>query len=418
MKRILILFVALFFLSGCQFVDHIFENNETTNKNETILIDMNVSNGEMKESTDERIQTEIEEEQNSKEATETSKVEDKIQKKAESSNMISKIVKEGDLVKFKEHVAYDPDGDELQYKFSLPLNESGMWQTEIGDAGEYIVMVSVSDGKLESSQKFKIIVESINKKPVISNFEDITVNEGEIIILNPKVTDEDGDNVTGVFSGFMTSNKYKTTFDDEGTHTVTLTVTDGKETVTKTITIKVNNVNRAPKLSSIKDVIVTEGETVSVSAKATDEDGDKVRISFSKPLDETGTWETKEGDAGTYEIDVIARDDEDEDKETFKVIVNALNNPPAIKVASQIEVKEGETININPEVSDKDGDSLKITYSGFMTSSSYTTDYDEAGTYTTTITVSDGKTTVSKNITIVIDENNRPPVFVGDNFFE
>ena len=68
-----------------------------------------------------------------------------------------------------------------------------------------------------------------------------------------------------------------------------------------------------------------------------------------------------------------------------------------------IVVNEGATITLNPTASDADGDKLTFSYSGWMTSSSYTTDYSDAGTHTVTVTVSDGTLTDSQvvNITVI-----------------
>ncbi len=54
---------------------------------------------------------------------------------------------------------------------------------------------------------------------------------------------------------------------------------------------------------------------------------------------------------------------------------------------SDIAVNEGDTVTLNPTATDPDGDALTYTYSGWMTSASYTTGYNDAGTYTVTVTV-------------------------------
>ena len=56
--------------------------------------------------------------------------------------------REGDVVQVRQDIAYDPDGGEITYTFSAPLDESGRWQTEIGDAGTYIITITASDGRL------------------------------------------------------------------------------------------------------------------------------------------------------------------------------------------------------------------------------------------------------------------------------
>ena len=104
---------------------------------------------------------------------------------------------------------------------------------------------------LETEKTVRITVNSINKAPVIENFDDLTVDEGQTITLTPDVTDPEGENVTLEYSGWMTSNSKETGFDDAGTYEVTLTVSDGEITSTETITITVNDVNRPPEIGDI-----------------------------------------------------------------------------------------------------------------------------------------------------------------------
>ena len=333
-------------------------------------------------------------------------------------NLPTKSFKEGEVVQFKQDVAYDPDGDQLSYSFSAPLDKNGKWETEIGDAGTYIVTVTVSDGKLESTQKVKLIIEAVNRRPIVDNFKDVKVKEGETIELNPDVTDEDGDDVTLSYSGFMTSNTYTATFEDAGEYEVTLTADDGKQTTSETITVTIEDVNRAPTvdLSSVEDVSVFAGETITVNAVASDPDGDAISVEYGKPLDENGVWVTTEEDAGTYDIDVTVSDGDETTKESFKVTLIARNKVPVIDIDDSLSFDEGDLIELNPGISDEDGDELTVTYSGFMTSSSYQTTFDDAGTYTVTITATDGMDETVKDVEIVVEDVNRAPTFTGDLF--
>ena len=53
---------------------------------------------------------------------------------------------EGDLIDLKLYVM-DPDGDEITLGYTEPFDNEGMWQTEIGDAGFYSVVVTATDNK-------------------------------------------------------------------------------------------------------------------------------------------------------------------------------------------------------------------------------------------------------------------------------
>ncbi|RMF05616.1 PKD domain-containing protein [Candidatus Woesearchaeota archaeon] len=329
----------------------------------------------------------------------------------DTTKYVKKIVKEGDLVKLSPK-AVDPDGDKITYKFSPPLDENGEWQTKKGDAGMYLVEITASDGKLETTQKLLIVVESVNKAPVIEGLEDITVKEGETVALDFTVSDPDGDDVTTEISGWMTSKEYTTTYDDAGEHTVTVTASDGTDETEKTITVTVLDVNRPPVIEGLDDVEAVEEDEIKLQPVVSDPDGDDVEVTFSEPFNEKGEWETKIGDAGEYKVTVTASDGKDTVEKEITVVVKEKNHPPVIEELAPIEVNEGETVRIEPVVSDPDGDDVELSFSGWMTSSEYTTTYDDAGEYTVTVTASDGKASVSRDVTIIVHDVNRPPEFV------
>ncbi|MFH1399484.1 MAG: hypothetical protein ABIG95_05220 [Candidatus Woesearchaeota archaeon] len=66
-------------------------------------------------------------------------------------------VKEGDLVDIAPNVT-DPDGQNLSFRFSRPLDAAGRWQTSKGDAGSYPITVVVSDGETETALNFTLVV--------------------------------------------------------------------------------------------------------------------------------------------------------------------------------------------------------------------------------------------------------------------
>ena len=83
---------------------------------------------------------------------------------------------------------------------------------------------------------------------------------------------------------------------------------------------------------------------------------------------------------------------------------SAPNNPPVLDPIADIIVDEGDTVVLSPTANDPDGDTLSFTYSGWMTTDSKTTNYDDAGIYTVTITVSDGSLTDSQDITVTVND--------------
>lgn len=323
-------------------------------------------------------------------------------------------VVEEDLVRL-DLEAVDPDGDTIEYSFTAPLNEQGRWQTQIGDEGKYLVTVTASDGKLATSEDVLIIVGRANRPPVIECPEKITVKEAELLTIDCNIYDEEGDSILVSYEGWVTSSSKRTTYDDAGEYTVLVRATDSNKESTQKVDIIVENVNRAPTLEPIQDLTIMETTDVSIKPVATDPDGDDVTISFSKPLDEDGEWETDDGDAGTYEINVVASDGSASATETFTIVVTQINTAPVLKPIRDITVDEGDIIKIPVNAYDPEGDDLTISYSGFMEGEAYLTSYDDAGEYEQTVTVSDGVLQTTETFTITVRNKNRPPTFVLPN---
>jgi hypothetical protein len=160
-------------------------------------------------------------------------------------------ITEGDLVSFPNLKAKDPDGDKISYEFSSPLDDNGEWQTEEGDAGEYKVVITASDGESEVSKNVNVIVMELNKAPVLEKISDITVKEGQTVKLSPKALDPEGETLTITYSGWMDSNSKKLDYNSAGEYIVRVTVSDGSKETHQDVQITVKDINRAPEFVSI-----------------------------------------------------------------------------------------------------------------------------------------------------------------------
>ena len=90
-----------------------------------------------------------------------------------------------------------------------------------------------------------------------------------------------------------------------------------------------------------------------------------------------------------------------------------MNTVPVLKTIPDITVKEGETVKLQISATDREGDKLTTTISGWMTGDTYKTTYDDAGSYTVKITVTDGQFTATQTVHVTVEDVNRPPVFVS-----
>jgi hypothetical protein len=322
---------------------------------------------------------------------------------------------EGDLIDLKPAVI-DPDGDEITLGFTAPFDEKGEWQTKEGDEGQYSVIVTATDNKDSFvTKQIRILVVSRNRAPAIEIADKFDFNEGDLIELAPKIDDEDPSIVTVTYSGWMNTNTYQTTYEDAGSYKVTIMADDGKNRVSKDLSIVVADVNRKPELNlESSEITITEGQTAEIKAQATDPDGLPVELTFSEPFSKSGKWETEKGSKGEYTATVTASDGVNEVSKEVKIIVEKRNTPPVIESLSispeMVILKQpGDKVTLKVDVvaSDPDGDELTYKFEGFMDSTEKTVEYGEpGGVKKVSVTVSDGQDFVNKAVTFEI--NNWP----------
>ena len=340
---------------------------------------------------------------------------------------------EGELIRIPIS-AFSPDGVPVSLSFSAPFNEQGLWLTEIGNEGRYLVEVRADDGILVSTEFVLVEVLRANRPPVIDCPPVFEVNEGETVNLNCNIFDLEGDDITVNYEGWMTSQFRNTTFGDAGTHSVFIRANDGQQESLKEVEVVVNKVYRAPVIESLAGfsleeldsgvtVSVQETETLTLDVQAFDPDGGDVTVTFSEPFDQNGVFTPEFGDRGTYPAYVILDDGMKQTTYNFTLVVEGRNRPPVLQPIAPITVYEGEVVNIPVTATDPDGDNVVVSFSGWMDSATYQTTYDDAhplgcpergctATYIVTVTASDGSLETSQDVEINVIDRNRPPEFV------
>lgn len=330
------------------------------------------------------------------------------------------VINETDTLKLSLD-AIDPDGDELTYSFTAPLNEEGEWKTENGDVGIYSVNISVSDGTFTTTQPITIEVLDLNFKPDILATEPkddfVTITETESLEFQVLAEDSDGNDITyewtvnDVTVSEDVSFMYETSYDDEGEVMISVIVSDGQESSVKNWTITIENKNREPIFETFNNIEVEETETVYIDPVATDEDGDDITFIISEPVGNNGEWETTFEDAGEYEITVIADDGKSQVEQTLTVTVLNKNRAPTVEDIESITISETEEITLEVVAADADGDELEITVSEPVGDDLvWETSFEDAGEYDVTITVTDGDLTAETTTTIVVENVNRAPI--------
>ena len=240
-------------------------------------------------------------------------------------------VEENDTVVLKPE-GDDADLDVITYSFSKPLDEEGVWKTNFGDAGKYIVTVTASDGQLTTSKEVLVEVLRKNVPPAISGIPgEITIDEGDIIKVNPNVTDPNGDEFTvDISDPIGNDGVWNTTYKDHGDYVVRITASDGELTAVKEMALIVNRKNVAPIVEAIADIVINEGESVNIIPVVTDLNGDEVTVAISDPVGDAGIWQTSFTDHGEYTVTVTASDGELETIVDVNLVVNDINVAPVI----------------------------------------------------------------------------------------
>ena len=99
-------------------------------------------------------------------------------------------------------------------------------------------------------------------------------------------------------------------------------------------------------------------------------------------------------------------------KETLQLTIDDVNTAPVLERMPDVVIDETDVVELRVEASDPEGDEVVILYEGWMDSNTKATTYNDAGTYTVTISASDGELTTSQDVVITVRDKNRAPTFV------
>lgn len=205
-------------------------------------------------------------------------------------------------------VATDADLPANTLTYSLTTAPTGMtissttglisWTpTEAQGPGTYNVTALVTDNGTPSrgaSRSFTVTVNDVNSAPVINPISDVSVDELTQLVVQVVASDSDlpaqtlsykltGTLPTGITINTSTGEIRWTPTEAQGpaTYPITVEVSDGVLTASRTFNITVNEKNTAPVLGVIPDVSVVEGLPVRFVVTATDTDLPAQTLSYS-----------------------------------------------------------------------------------------------------------------------------------------
>ena len=266
-----------------------------------------------------------------------------------------------------------------------------------------------------------------NHAPVIIQ-DAVVIRENESFSISPEIYDVDGDDL-------LISIKYPfedydedwvASFEQSGEYYVKITAEDGLKKTEKDVKLVILNTNRPPVIHPMDAITIKENETFTINLNFTDPDNENsvdnddnnLTVFYAELFDENGTWTPDFDASGNYTVQVSVFDGEFYADAFVKIIVMNTNRPPVINVTGAINATEGDLIKLDIAAYDPDNlnnvtnddNDLVITASAlFDENAAWQTTYEDAGNYTVTVTVSDGEYNVTKNVTIIVHNLNRPP---------
>lgn len=342
--------------------------------------------------------------------------------------------------------ATDEDNDDLFYLWNLN-DEIISWEsfysftTDYDGAGTYDLKLVVSDGIDEVVKNWQIEVENVNRPPKLPEFDDVVIDEGQKLILDLILTDEDGDAlIYSIDEPIGDEMEWQTDYEDAGEYEIEIEVSDGELTDKGVLNVVVRNVDRAPEFEEIDLLEVNENEELHISLEAEDPDGDDIYyLAYGFPegaaLEENEIvwqpdydfvakpnnfparllgrlrldrylWQKKD-----FAVDLVACGRELCTNQTVMVRVNDINRLPELWVAEEVVINETDKIRIKPQAADPDGDIVKFYFTEPLDSKGmWQPDFDSEGEYNAIVGATDGKTSVEKTIKLIVNNLNRQPV--------
>ena len=357
----------------------------------------------------------------------------------------NKMVNEGQQLTFTVSATDGDAGDTLTYSATGLPTESTFnagtrtftWTPTYNQAGTYPVTFTVSDGIWTDTEAITINVTNANRAPVLASIGVKSTNENQLLTFTISASDPDGDaltyNATGV-PGWATFNADTKIFSgtpgytDAGSSNVTFSVTDGSTPVSEIVTITVNNANRAPVLESIGSKYVDEGIKLEFAINASDPDNDGLTYSATSvpgwatfdSLTKTFTGTPGYSDAGTFLVTFTVSDGSLSETESITISVSDVNRAPELGTVGDKSVAEGSALTFSLVGSDADGQTLTYSSTALPAGATltgadfaWTPTFEQAGTYPVTFTVSDGSSTDTEDINIVVSDLNRAPTLAS-----
>jgi VCBS repeat-containing protein len=330
-----------------------------------------------------------------------------------------------------------------------------------GANNHYDLTVSVSDGSNTTSQTIAVTVNNVDEIPTLTltGIGAVSENIGGATVANLAANDQDGGTtLTYSLSGtdaslFMVDGatirlKDGVAFDYESktSYSFDLTVSDGSNSVTKSLSVSVTDVNEAPTITSAATFSLVEDGTAVATMAATDPDAGATAawtisgtdaaafhidsatgvLSFVSAPDFENP--TDSGSDNVYNLTVTVSDGTNSSSQVVAVTVNDVNDAPVISSVATAQTVEHSTAVITLTATDADGDAITWSIAGgadaakfqidassgalsFQNAPSYDspTDAGANNVYDVQVRASDGTVSTVHDLAVSVIRDERPP---------
>ena len=332
-----------------------------------------------------------------------------------------------------------------------PATTTLTWTPTFEQSGIYNSTITLADGQFTVEQPLVITVTHVNRLPLVEPIKPQNIDENsqlQFTVISNDPDKEDAGKTTVTSSELPQGATFDTksglfswtpTFEQSGEYNVEFTITDvAGLKASQTATINVNHVNRAPLLNPVLAQTVKENVPVNLTLVAKDEDKeDEGKLKFSSanlpqgstldPVSGAFSWLPTFLQAGPYKFEVKVTDSgELSATQPVEITVENVNRTPVLNPVEDGSVYENSVIAFALSGKDEDTDD-ELVYSlselpdgakfdRKTGSFSWTPNYNQAGEYKVTASLSDGTEQSNATFKIVVNNvNRRPEIDKGDS---
>jgi len=327
------------------------------------------------------------------------------------------------------------NADSLQFTWTPTYEQSGSFEN---------ITFSVQDPSgLTNSKTMSITVNHVNRPPLLSEIQTQTVDENQALAVSlqgsdPDVEDQNSLQYTAnqlpegaVLEGSNLT--WTPTYEQSGEYTIEFSLSDGKLSDMKSVTITVNHINRPPVIEPIEAKTVDENKLIEFKVVASDpdkEDASAFTLSATQlpqgavfsPETATFTWTPTFEQSGNYTVTFNNTDAQGLiTSQTVEITVNHINRTPVLNPITAQTTDENVPFSIvipageDPDVEDAQKQVYSTadlpegaTFDAATRTFTWTPTYEQSGTYEIPISLTDGEFTVTQNLSITVNHINRP----------